>query len=138
MAGPDKQGPFHPVPRAQLHFDSLRWTVTIMLETHDATLVDDLFGVVDRRDLVFGDSVAVRCVAVRQATPDPTLQVAELTVGAIASIPAMAAAALIAEWLTTHARKRAERVVIDGRVVALSVGSLRQALARSLGQARGG
>ena len=137
MSSGDKQWLLPRKARAPLHYENLRGTVALVLETRDAALLDDMFGGVERHDLVFGNCVAVRCVGAAAAGPDESLFVAELSVGAISDIPTTATAALIAEWLTRHARKRAGRLTIGGQRAPLNVGAIRRTLAEHLASARG-
>ena len=137
MRSGDNEWPFQRGPRAPLHYENLRGTVALVLETRDAALLDDMFGGVERHDLVFGNCVAVRCVGAAAAGPDESLFVAELSVGAISDVPTTVTAALIAEWLIHHTRKRAGRLTIGGQPATLNVGAIRRTLAKHLASARG-
>ena len=136
MARLQGQWPFQPVQRPPLHFDNLRWTVAVDIETRDEALAEDLFGGIDRRDVVFGDCVAVRRVQLRRLRSTPDAVAVELAVGAVGSVPSTAAAAFVAEWLIRHARGRAERIVIGGRATPVRADQIRRALADALVVAR--
>ena len=135
MTGFEIRWPFQNAPRPAIRSENLRWTVTVAIETRDEALVEDMFGGVDRRDLIFGNSVAVRRGAVRRMQPGGATLIAEVSIGVIAGVHPGVAAALVAEWLTHNARKRADHIVIGGEPTPVRVGQIRRALSNALAAA---